>query len=72
MIYKYIGVLGLVLICGALVSRKKKRMYILYISGGTALLFYSLYLQDTIFIILQFVFILFALYEYYKLRTAKA
>jgi uncharacterized membrane protein len=63
-IFKIIGVIGLlILIYGTILvaSRKKEKeqkVYWLFLIGGTFLLIYSFSLKDTIFTILQGVFIL--------------
>lgn len=72
-IFKIFGVLGLVMIIfGILIKSKNRKLRdILYILGGLALLAYSVYINDTIFIILQIVFILVAIYDFYKIKFFK-
>ncbi|MFA7315561.1 MAG: hypothetical protein WC059_02025 [Candidatus Paceibacterota bacterium] len=65
-IYKYIGILGLVLICIAMVVRKRSSRDILSFFGGIGLLVYSIYLKDLIFIILQSVYIIVVSFDYLK------
>ena len=73
-VYKLIGALGLLaIILGNLFvstnKRKlKKHVYPLFLVGGICLEIYSIYIQDIIFIILQLVFIIVAIYGfiYYK------
>ncbi|MDP2812808.1 MAG: hypothetical protein Q8O32_03895 [bacterium] len=55
-IYKFVGILGLVIISVGVFWQKKYLEYILYIIGGLALLVYSYSIGDWIFIILQVVF----------------
>lgn len=65
-IFRLLGVLGLIfIIVGVLVKRRKRKLRdILYILGGIALAAYSIYIRDTIFIILQVVFTLVAIYDF--------
>jgi hypothetical protein len=65
-IYRVFGIVGLILICAGLVSRKKTQMYGLDILGGICLGIYSIYLRDAIFITLQAVFTFVAIYEFVK------
>lgn len=69
-IFKLFGVLGLILIIlGVLIKPKNRKVRdILYIFGGISLLTYSAYIKDTIFIILQVVFILIAIYDFVKIQ----
>ena len=65
-IFKIAAILGLICITYAITltkPSKKKRQFIIYILGGILLEIYSIYIQDTIFIILQAVFILSAIIE---------
>lgn len=57
-IFKYIGIIGLVLICLAMIVRKRTLRDTLSIFGGAGLLIYSIYLKDVIFIVLQSVYII--------------
>ena len=66
--FKLIGAVGLVLICIGLLLKNRKHQNILYIIGGGCLEIYSIYLRDTIFIILQIAFMLSALYDLLKIR----
>ncbi|MFH1404694.1 MAG: YgjV family protein [Patescibacteria group bacterium] len=65
------GILGLLIISYSIWDRKEKRQDVLYVAGGVCLLAYSIWIQDTIFIILQIVFILSALLELVKLFRKK-
>lgn len=66
--FKVIGALGLVLIAGAILVKKREREDLLYIFGGLCLEAYSLHIGDWIFIILQMVVILAGVYDLTKLR----
>jgi lipid-A-disaccharide synthase-like uncharacterized protein len=65
-IFKIIGGLGLVLISIGIITKKRKSQDVLYIFGGLSLLFYSIYIEDLIFIILQSIFTLAAVYDLIK------
>ena len=69
-IFKIIGVIGLILIIfGVLIKPKNRKIRdILYIFGGISLAAYSIYIKDVIFIILQIVFILVAIYDLVKIQ----
>lgn len=67
-IFKIIGILGLILISIGVITRKRKTQDYLYIGGGICLGMYSIYLQDVIFIILQTVFILSAIYNLISIK----
>jgi len=67
-IFKLVGAVGLFFICIGLLLKNRKRQNILSIIGGICLEIYSIYLQDTIFIILQIVFILAAIYDLFKIK----
>jgi len=69
--FKLIGALGLILICIGLLLKNRMHQNILYIVGGVCLEIYSVYLRDTIFIILQIVFILSAVYDLFKIRKSE-
>ena len=67
-IFRFIGILGLILITLGVVIKSSKRnsRNILFILGGISLLIYSIDIQDIIFIILQSVFTLAAVYDLIK------
>jgi len=65
-IFKIVGALGLILISIGIISKKRKTQDALYVFGGLSLLIYSIYIGDLIFIILQIVFTLAALYDLVK------
>tara|TARA_Y100001951_G_C11078399_1_gene149951 strand:- start:211 stop:444 length:234 start_codon:yes stop_codon:yes gene_type:complete len=72
-IFYLLGILGLVLIIfGVLIkNRNRKKRDILYIFGGLFLVTYSFYIKDAIFITLQIVFILVAIYDLIKKKKKK-
>lgn len=77
MIFKTIGILGLILIIMGtfMISIKKKvrRKYVypFLLVGGICLLIYSSYIKDNIFITLQAVYILIVIYDIIKLKFSK-
>ena len=69
-LFKLCAVLGLIAIITGISLTKikeRKRQYVLLIIGGILLEIYSIYIKDTIFIILQAVFVIFAVYDLIKL-----
>lgn len=66
--FKAIGVIGLICIILGVISKKRLKQDIAYIWGGVFLAIYSIYLRDVIFIILQVVFTIVAVYDYWKLK----
>lgn len=70
-IFKIIGGLGILLISVGIISKKRLTQDVLYMAGGICLEIYSIYLQDGIFIILQIIFILSALFDLIKLKHNK-
>lgn len=64
--FKIIGVIGLLLISIGIITKKRKQQDLYYVFGGICLLIYSSYLKDIIFIILQSVFTLSAIYDLRK------
>jgi hypothetical protein len=70
-IFKIIGAAGLLLIAIGIITKKRKAQDVLYIIGGLCLEAYSIYLGDVIFIILQIIFILAAMYDLAKIRLKK-
>jgi len=69
LIFKIVGILGLVFIIIGEVLRRKKQQDLFFIAGGILLCIYSIFLNDVVFIILQIVFTLIAIYDYLKKRT---
>ncbi len=63
-----LGIIGLLLITsGVLIKNKdRKKRDILYMLGGLSLLSYSLYINDTVFIILQVVYTLSVAYDFFS------
>jgi sulfite exporter TauE/SafE len=66
--FKIFGIIGLLIITAGVLIKKEKKQDLLFIIGGLALLIYSIYISDWIFIILQIVFILTAAWELVKLN----
>lgn len=64
----FLGVIGLVIISAAIWMKNEKNQDILFIIGGVSLLLYSISIENIIFSILQFVFILSALVELVRLK----
>ena len=67
-IYKIIGAFGLLTISFGILNKSRKTQDILYIFGGICLEIYSIYLRDLIFITLQIIFTLSAIYDLIKIR----
>lgn len=65
------GIAGLLLISYAIWLKNEKRQDFLFILGGMALLIYSIFIKDLIFIVLQIVFIISSLVELIKLSKTK-
>jgi len=66
--FKFIGALGIILISIGIISKERKNQDLFYIFGGTCLEMYSIYVSDIIFIILQAIFTLTAIYDLLKER----
>ena len=62
------GISGLVLVSLAVWIKNEIKQDLLFITGGLLLLIYSLYLNNWIFSVLQFVFILSSCLELIKLK----
>ena len=67
-IFKIIGILGLVLISVGVITQRKDSEDIIYIIGGIFLLVYSTYIGDLIFIVLQIIFIISAIFHFFKMK----
>ena len=69
-IFYIIAIIGLLsIILGTLmIYKKRKYTYPLFILGGICLEIYSIYIKDTIFIILQGVFIISSIYGLIKIK----
>jgi hypothetical protein len=70
-IFKLIGAIGLLVISFGIINKERRTQDILYIIGGICLEIYSLYLGDVIFIILQIIFTVSAIYDLVKLKHLK-
>jgi lipid-A-disaccharide synthase-like uncharacterized protein len=70
-IFKIIGALGIILISIGIITKKRKTQDIFYILGGICLEIYSIYIGDLIFIILQIIFTLAAIYDFAKIQFFK-
>ncbi|HUT96203.1 MAG TPA: hypothetical protein VMW82_01375 [Candidatus Paceibacterota bacterium] len=69
MIFTIIGILGLIfIIIGVLLQKNRKIENIFFLIGGILMLVYSIYLENTIFIILQAIFSLSAIWELIKIN----
>lgn len=69
--FKIIGAIGLLLISIGIITKKRSVQDALYIGGGLCLEAYSIYLGDVIFILLQILFTLAAVYDLIKVRLKK-
>ena len=67
-IFKIIGILGIILISVGIITRKRKKQDTFYVLGGGCLEIYSIYTGDLIFMILQIIFILSAIYDFKKIN----
>jgi len=67
-LFKIIGALGILLIAIGIIKKQRYKQDIYYILGGLCLLAYSIYIKDIIFIILQIIFTLTAIYDLTKRR----
>ena len=70
-IFRIIGALGILLISIGIITKKRKIQDIYYILGGLCLETYSIYIGDLIFIILQIIFTLAAIYDFVKIQFLK-
>jgi len=71
-IFKIIGAIGLILISTGIITKKRKTQDFLYIIGGICLGIYSFNLNDYIFITLQIIFTIAAIYDLLKIKKAKS
>jgi len=69
--FKIIGAVGLIFISIGIITKQRKKQDVLYILGGLCLGTYSFYLEDLIFIILQIVFTIAAIYDLVKIKIKK-
>ncbi len=65
-IFKIIGALGIILISFGILLKNRKKQNIFYIGGGICLEIYSIYINDLIFIILQIIFTVSAIFDFIK------
>jgi len=68
LLYKALGVLGLLLITYGIFAKNQKQQDIVFALGGIGVLVYSIYLKDAIFITLFVIFTLASLFEAYMIR----
>lgn len=61
-LFRIIGAIGLMFITFGVLSKNRVRQDVLFIIGGVLLEAYSIYLRDVIFIPLQVIFVLAAIY----------
>jgi hypothetical protein len=66
-IYKFVGILGLVIISIGVFWQKKYIEDLLYIVGGIALFVYSYHIREWIFVVLQVIFVISALAHLFRL-----
>ena len=64
--FQILGAIGLVLISIGVISKKRKKQDVYYIFGGILLLTYSASIKNIIFIILQIIFTIAAIYDLIK------
>ena len=70
-VFWFIGIIGLLLIITGLLAKTRKQQALIYVFGGLFLEMYSLYIDDWVFIILQGIFTVVALYEVYQYSKDK-
>ncbi len=68
-IFEIIGAIGLVFVVIGVLHRDQRKEDLWYMVGGIALVVYSIYIGNIIFIALQVIFIAAALYEFIKLSV---
>ncbi|MFH1591611.1 MAG: hypothetical protein ABIC95_06835 [archaeon] len=68
LLFKIIGALGLVLITIGVLAKGKKPQDLFFIGGGVFLEIYSIFLGDLIFIVLQLVFVVAAVFNLFSKR----
>ncbi|MEW6294916.1 MAG: hypothetical protein AB1467_01305 [Candidatus Diapherotrites archaeon] len=69
--FKLIGALGIILIAVGILIKKRRKQDIFYVGGGVCLLIYSVYINDLIFVILQIIFTIAAIYDFVKIQSFK-
>lgn len=70
-IFKIVGSLGIILISIGIITKKRKIQDIYFILGGICLEIYSIHIKDFVFIILQIIFTLAAIYDFIKIQFLK-
>ena len=69
MVLEIIGAIGLLLITAGVLTKNRDQQNFFFILGGILLTMYSVYIKDPIFIILQVVFIVAAIYGFLKAKN---
>jgi hypothetical protein len=70
--FKFIGALGIVLISIGIISKKRKVQNILYIIGGLCAEIYSIFISDIMFIILEGIFTIAAVFDFIRMKKNKS
>jgi len=70
-LFKIIGGFGILLIATGIMIKLRKSQNVFYILGGVCLEVYSIYIADIIFMILQLIFIVAAVYDLSRLKRGK-
>jgi len=70
-VFKIIGAVGLLLIAAGIILKNREKQDALYIAGGICLEVYSIYISDMIFIVLQLIFTIAAVYDFTKQKFKK-
>ena len=70
-VFRLIGALGIILIAIGIIVKKRKIEDLFYIAGGLCLETYSIYIGDMIFIVLQIIFTIAAVYDFVKIQFLK-
>ena len=60
---KAVGAVGLILICLGVLTKKRRQQDVFYILGGVFLEAYSIYIGEIIFMVLQVIFVLVAVWD---------
>lgn len=71
-VFKIIGGLGIVLVAVGILVKERKKQGVFYVLGGVCLEAYSISINDAIFMTLQAVFILAAVYDLVRKPALKA
>lgn len=70
-IYKFVGILGLVIISSGVYWQKKYIEDLLYVVGGVSLFLYSYYIEDLIFITFSVLFVMSAFAHLFRIIKPK-